>query len=203
MKVELPVLMLLKDLRSCVLSWSRRFEEPIELPDGRMLKTLAEAMAWLAKEIPKSEHKTEKLKNAAGSAPRPALNGGPPARDATSGHPRAVAAARPTGWRKNPNRWRAITRLGATVQVARQHRRVPHFAANRASTSSTADEPRRRNILALALLVDHPLRCGDLDVTYALMATSRRRRNRRHRNTGRNIAGVFQPIKYRQGYAGL
>jgi hypothetical protein len=28
-----------------------RFEEPIELPDGRKLKTLAEAMAWLAKEI--------------------------------------------------------------------------------------------------------------------------------------------------------
>jgi hypothetical protein len=44
-------------LRSCVVSWSRRSEEPIELPDGRKLKTLAEAMAWLAKEIPKSEHK--------------------------------------------------------------------------------------------------------------------------------------------------
>ena len=39
------------------MSWSRRFEEAIELPDGRKLKTLAEAMAWLAKEIPKSEHK--------------------------------------------------------------------------------------------------------------------------------------------------
>jgi hypothetical protein len=26
-------------------SWSRRFDEPIELPDGRTLKTLAEAMA--------------------------------------------------------------------------------------------------------------------------------------------------------------
>ena len=25
-----------------VVSWSRRFEEPIELPDGRKLKTLAE-----------------------------------------------------------------------------------------------------------------------------------------------------------------
>ncbi len=47
------------------LSWSRRFNEPIELPDGRKLKTLAEAMAWLAKEIPKSEHKTEKVQTAA------------------------------------------------------------------------------------------------------------------------------------------
>ena len=47
------------------LSWSRRFEEPIELPDGRKLKTLAEAIAWLAKEIPKSEHKMEKVQTAA------------------------------------------------------------------------------------------------------------------------------------------
>jgi hypothetical protein len=36
--------------------WSRRFDEPIELPDGRKLRTLKEAIAWLAKEIPKSEH---------------------------------------------------------------------------------------------------------------------------------------------------
>jgi hypothetical protein len=36
--------------------WSRRFGEPIELPDGRKLRTLKEAIAWLAKEIPKSEH---------------------------------------------------------------------------------------------------------------------------------------------------
>ena len=35
------------------MSWSRRFEEPIELPDGRKLKTLADAMAWLAKEMDK------------------------------------------------------------------------------------------------------------------------------------------------------
>jgi hypothetical protein len=41
------------------VSWSRRFEEPIELPDGRKLKTLAEAMAWPAEEIPKSEHKMD------------------------------------------------------------------------------------------------------------------------------------------------
>jgi len=47
------------------VSWSRRFEEPIELPDGRKLKTLAEAIAWLAKEVPKSEHKMEKVQTAA------------------------------------------------------------------------------------------------------------------------------------------
>jgi len=39
-----------------LMSWSRRFDELIELPDGRKLRTLKEAIAWLAKEIPKSEH---------------------------------------------------------------------------------------------------------------------------------------------------
>jgi len=39
------------------VSWSRRFDEPIELPDGRKLRTLREAINWLAKEVPKSEQK--------------------------------------------------------------------------------------------------------------------------------------------------
>ena len=64
-------------MRSCVVSWSRRFEEPIELPDGRKLKTLAEAMAWLAKEVPKSEHKMEKVQTAAHCVTRAAEDGGP------------------------------------------------------------------------------------------------------------------------------
>src|SRR5258705_1087145 len=63
--------------RSCVVSWSRRFDEPIELPGGRKLKTLAEAMAWLAKEIPKSEHKMEKVQNAAHLVTRAVEHGGP------------------------------------------------------------------------------------------------------------------------------
>src|SRR5712675_1838564 len=57
--------------------WQRKFEELIELPDGRKLKTLAEAMAWLAKEIPKSEHKMEKVQNAAHLVTRAAEHGGP------------------------------------------------------------------------------------------------------------------------------
>jgi hypothetical protein len=57
------------------VSWSRRFEEPIELPDGRKLKTLREAMAWLAKEIPKSEHKMQKVQNAARCVTRAAEHG--------------------------------------------------------------------------------------------------------------------------------
>ena len=39
------------------MSWFRRFDEPIELPDGRKLKTLAEAIAYLAKTVPKAERK--------------------------------------------------------------------------------------------------------------------------------------------------
>jgi hypothetical protein len=57
--------------------WQRKFEEPIELPDGRKLKTLAEAMAWLAKEVPKSEHKTDKVQAAAQFVTRAAEHGGP------------------------------------------------------------------------------------------------------------------------------
>ena len=35
------------------MSWSMKFDDLIALPDGRRLKTLAEAMAWLAKEKPR------------------------------------------------------------------------------------------------------------------------------------------------------
>jgi len=33
--------------------WSRHFDEPVQLPDGGELRTLQEAIAWLAKEVPK------------------------------------------------------------------------------------------------------------------------------------------------------
>jgi hypothetical protein len=39
-------------------------------------------------------------------------------------------------WHQNPNQRRAITRRVKGVQVAHQHRRVPHFAAAPASTSA-------------------------------------------------------------------
>jgi hypothetical protein len=35
------------------MSWYRRFDEPVPLPADRKLRTLKEAMAYLAKEIPK------------------------------------------------------------------------------------------------------------------------------------------------------
>jgi hypothetical protein len=57
--------------------WKRKFDEPIELPDGRKLRTLQEAIAWLAKEIPKSEHTTPKVQAAARMVTEAAENGGP------------------------------------------------------------------------------------------------------------------------------
>ena len=35
--------------------WQRKFDEPIETPDGTQLNTLREAIAYLAKTVPKSE----------------------------------------------------------------------------------------------------------------------------------------------------
>jgi hypothetical protein len=37
------------------VGWSRRFGDPIPLPDGAVLKTLKEAIAYLAKTVPKAE----------------------------------------------------------------------------------------------------------------------------------------------------
>ena len=36
--------------------WARTFDEPIKLPNGGKLFTLKQAIAWLAKEVPKAEH---------------------------------------------------------------------------------------------------------------------------------------------------
>jgi hypothetical protein len=57
--------------------WSRKFDEPIELPDGRKLRTLKDAIAWLAKEVPKSEHTMPKLQSAAHMVTEDAENNGP------------------------------------------------------------------------------------------------------------------------------
>jgi hypothetical protein len=59
------------------VSWSRRFEEPILLPDGRKLGTLREAINWLAKEVPKPEHRMEKVQAAAHCVTRAAEHQGP------------------------------------------------------------------------------------------------------------------------------
>jgi hypothetical protein len=58
-------------------SWKSKFDEPIVLPDGRKLRTLKEAIAWLAKEIPKSEHGMKQDQAAAHTVTDAAENNGP------------------------------------------------------------------------------------------------------------------------------
>jgi hypothetical protein len=47
------------------LSWSRRFEDPIPLPDGTQLKTLREAISYLVKAIPEAERDMPEVLTAA------------------------------------------------------------------------------------------------------------------------------------------
>jgi hypothetical protein len=56
---------------------SRRFDEPIPLPNGSKLVTLKDAIAWLAKEVPKSEHSMKEVQAAAHCITEAAENGGP------------------------------------------------------------------------------------------------------------------------------
>jgi hypothetical protein len=53
---------------------------------ARKLKTLAEAINWLATVIPKSEHKMEKVQTAAHCVTRAAEHGGLPIRETFSGY---------------------------------------------------------------------------------------------------------------------
>ena len=59
------------------MSWSRRFDEPIKLPNGGKLFTLKQAIAWLAKEVPKSEHRMKQVQAAAHCVTEAAENDGP------------------------------------------------------------------------------------------------------------------------------
>jgi hypothetical protein len=45
--------------------WLRKFDDPIETPDGARLNTLKEAVAYLAKTVPKSERDTPAVTTAA------------------------------------------------------------------------------------------------------------------------------------------
>jgi hypothetical protein len=68
-------------MRGCQMAskdgWSRRFEEPIELPDGTKLTTLREAIAYLAKTVPKAERNHPKVESAADHLTRSAEQGYP------------------------------------------------------------------------------------------------------------------------------
>jgi len=57
--------------------WPRQFDEPIILPNGKKLFTLKDAIAWLAKEIPKAEHGMKQVQAAAHCVTQAAENNGP------------------------------------------------------------------------------------------------------------------------------
>ena len=57
--------------------WKRRFDKPIKLPGGGKLFTLKDAIAWLAKEIPQSEHGMKEVQTAARCVTEAAENDGP------------------------------------------------------------------------------------------------------------------------------
>ena len=57
--------------------WSHKFSEPIELPDGKKLITLQDAITWLAKSVPASEHDLPVVQMAAHCVTEAAENHGP------------------------------------------------------------------------------------------------------------------------------
>jgi hypothetical protein len=56
--------------------WSRRFDEPIPLPDGRELKTLKDAGTYITK-LPKAEHEAPEWQAAMEALILVATHGGP------------------------------------------------------------------------------------------------------------------------------
>ena len=58
------------------MSWSKRFDEPIELPDGKKLRTLKDAIAWLAREVAPAEHEMKQVQTAARCVTEAAENNG-------------------------------------------------------------------------------------------------------------------------------
>ena len=58
------------------MSWSRKFDEPIVLSNGKKLITLSDAIAWLARSVPKSEHNMREVQAAAHCVTEAAENNG-------------------------------------------------------------------------------------------------------------------------------
>lgn len=58
-------------------NWKRRFDDPIVLPDGTTLKTLSEAVAYLAETVPEAEHDMPQVLTAAEMLTKAAEHGGP------------------------------------------------------------------------------------------------------------------------------
>jgi hypothetical protein len=63
--------------RDPLTAGKRKVDQVVELPDGRTLRTLADAIAWLAMETPKSEHGMKPVQAAAHCITEAAENNGP------------------------------------------------------------------------------------------------------------------------------
>lgn len=59
------------------MTWSKRFDEPIVLEDGTTLRTLQQAVAYLAKTVPRAERDHEKVLIASDHLTRSAEQGYP------------------------------------------------------------------------------------------------------------------------------
>ena len=87
--------------------WSRKFSEPIELPNGEKLVSLRDAIAWLARSVPAPEHDDHEVQVAAYYVTEAAENNGPMA-FARIGMLKAINRHKPrelTALRK-PHHWR-------------------------------------------------------------------------------------------------
>src|ERR1700744_1422827 len=60
-----------------VKGWSRRFDDPIPLPDGGTITTLQQAIAWLARSIPEAGHSVREVQAAAYCVTEAAESNGP------------------------------------------------------------------------------------------------------------------------------
>jgi hypothetical protein len=58
-------------------AWSRRFDKPIEISDGGKIETLRDALAWLARAVPKAEHGMKDVQSAVNHLREAAENNGP------------------------------------------------------------------------------------------------------------------------------
>ena len=86
------------------MSWSRRFDEAIVLPNGKKLLMLKDAIAWLAKEVPKSEHGMKQVQAAAHCVTEAAENNGPMI-FARIGMMQAINRHRPKVSSRKPHHW--------------------------------------------------------------------------------------------------
>ncbi len=66
-----------------MMNWSRRFEDPIPMPDGRIIRTIGEAAEYAS--LPRKTGATKRWQRAAKVGHEAAEHGGPKVRRATIG----------------------------------------------------------------------------------------------------------------------